>query len=316
MIKSQTKIPAILVTDLYYHFCYHPSDGLLGGFDDYVDTALFLANQNFNQKGIILDNHLSPEQPQDGGRIVERLTDFTHRRVHYCVGLNHKLISLDDIAEGKETEGADLIEREIKIAEEKNDRLALITVGGFTDIAIALNKVKPQRQLPVDVYFATAYYQKDAAGYNVALDVKGFLSVVRNENVNIIWTPGDITKMFYEAHNQLGNSSSPLAKYLLDKLSMYRYCKYLNEGEKPDKIDWANVLKKGCYLWSTPAFLIASNQLYPAGKEPFSLEEIPVEFDDRGKFVPKEKQKSPRIAKVVTSINKEKLSEILTQTIK
>jgi len=315
MVEVQSnKIPAILVTDLYYHFCYHPKEGLLGGFDDYIDTAVFLKNQRFNQRGIILDNHLSPEQPQDGGRVAKRLMELSDKTVPCPIGLNYSLKSIDDSARGIKASGADLIENEIRRLGKK-DRLALITVGGFTDIAIALNRLKPPRKLPVDVYFAAAFYKKQGVEYNVALDVNGFLSVVRNKAINLIWAPCDVTEMFYDAPQELGASSSPLARYLLDRLFMYRYCKYLNEGKKPNEINWRDVFSKGSWIWSKPLFSIASGKPHIPGKEPFTLEEIPVEFDDEGKFVPEDKQSKNRRAKVVTSIDKEKLSDTLTKTL-
>lgn len=295
--EERSTYPVIYSTDLYY---------TTEDIDDYFDTAILLKSPEFDIKGIILDNHL---YPTDGEKALAKLMDITGRKVPFVKGLGQfEMRSLKDQAfyvDGQD--GVDLILETLKKSENK---VALIAVGSLTDFAVAYLRNPDLLARKVSaVYISAGSAESPVQDYNVKLDPKAFVTIMRS-NLPIVWVPVDSSMWYFPAPHLLAPCKNVLSQFLLNELLFW----YLRN-------DWrANVHKdryeyyeKGRWMWSTPAFLHAMRD--PKSSAMFELVPARVEFDDQGvlKFIQLGAPHSN--ISVVRNVNGQKLNEFIVSRI-
>ncbi len=285
--NNRKLIPAVLVTDLYFRFTYHPDGDFLGGIDDYFDTAQFLATKSFDVRGIIRDNHIP--HTQDGCHVLKKLRTITNpnKKVPFPLGLRYRMRSKEDKAEGEVSlEGVRFLLKQIEQCAKEDQILAIIIVGGLTDLAVALNRISEPEWLKknVKVYIVAGNADSEETEYNVALDPKAYLRVMTDPHISITWVPCDRVEWKFEAPHKLSNfRNKELVQFLLCELYTYRLYKELMRGQHIGQIDRYELCQKGAPMWSTAALLSAANHDQVEGM-PFGVDTQYVKLDDDGRL--------------------------------
>ena len=294
---TKPSYPVIYSTDLYY---------TIEDIDDYFDAAVLLKSPEADIKGVILDNH---NYPTDGDKAMKKLMKYAGRKVPVAKGLGQfQMRSFADKAYYVDDQGG--VELILRTLRESRKKVALIAVGSLTDFAVAyLRDPKLLAQKVSAVYVAAGSVESPTQDYNVKLDPKAFVTIMRS-NLPIIWIPVDSSMWYFPAPKMLVPEKNALAHFLLNEL-LYWYLR--NDWRAhifKDRYEYYNL---GRWMWSTPAFVLLVH--YPLASEMFHLVPAKVVFNDEGAL------KSIRLGvkdsnvSVVMNVNGAKLNNFIVSRI-
>jgi inosine-uridine nucleoside N-ribohydrolase len=295
--ESGAPYPVIYSTDLYY---------TINDIDDHFDAATLLKSAEVDIKGIILDNHL---YPNDGEKVLEKLMPLTGRKVSVAKGLGQfQMRSLTD--QGlyvDDQEGVNLI---LKTLRESDRKVALIAVGSMTDFAVAYLRDPALWRAKVDaVYVVAGSAESPVQDYNVTLDPMAFVALMRS-NLPIVWVPVDSSMWYFPAPQMLVPEKNALAHFLLQEL-LYWYL--TNDWKGQTHKDRYEYYGLGRWMWSTPSFVLAAHD--PHASEMFDLIPCKVEFDARGVMKNLQLGVAGSNMRVVKNVNGKKLNEFIVSRI-
>lgn len=290
--------PVIYSTDLYY---------TIEDIDDYFDTAVLLNTPELDVRGIVLDNH---SWPTDGDKPLEKLMAYTNRTVPYAKGLgDFAMRSNDDKAlDVPDQAGVEMI---IHLLEEAKQKIAIITVGSMTDVAVAYVRAPElfSRQVSA-VYPVAGSVLSPEQDYNVRLDPKAFVTIMRS-GLPIVWVPVDTSMWYFPAPKLLTPAKDRLTHFLMNEL-LYWYLRNDRRGVTPKERYYFYDL--GRTMWSTPAFLHAMR--HPDASQMFDLEPCRVEFDERGLMKSVQFGVLESNIQAVRSVNGPKLNDFIASRLK
>lgn len=289
--------PVIYSTDLYYN---------IEDIDDYFDAAVLLKSPEVDIKGIILDNH---NYPSDGEKALAKLMEYAGRQVPIAKGLGlfqmrsfaDKAYYVDDQA------GVELVLRTLR---ESKEKVALIAVGSLTDFAVAyLRDPALMAQKVSAVYLSAGSAESPAQDYNVKLDPKAFVTIMRSD-LPIVWVPVDSSMWYFPAPKMLVPEKNALAHFLLNEL-LYWYLR--NDWKAHISKDRYEYYDLGRWMWSTPAFVHVVR--HPQAPEMFDLVPVKVEFDDQGVLRSIQPGVVHSNVSVVKNVNGAKLNDFIVSRI-
>lgn len=291
--ESRPPSAVIYSTDLYY---------TIMDIDDHFDAAVLLNSPEVDIKAIILDNHL---YPSDGEKALAKLMEYAVRQVPFAKGLGgfhmryfgDKGYYMDD--EG----GVDLI---LKTLRESKEKVALIAVGSLTDFAVAyLREPALMAQKVSAVYLAAGFAESSDLEYNVKLDPRAFVTIMRS-GLPIVWVPCDSSMWYFPAPKLLVPEKNALAHFLLSEL-LYWYLR----GQNPkDRYEYYDL---GRWMWSTPAFVHVIQ--YRQESEMFDVVPAKVEFEDSGALKSIKLGVEHSNVSVVKNVNGAKLNDFIVSRI-
>jgi inosine-uridine nucleoside N-ribohydrolase len=289
--------PVIYSTDLYY---------TIEDIDDYFDAAVLLNCPEVDIKGIILDNHI---YPTDGEKALAKIMEFTKRQIPVVKGLGlFQMRSFMDKAYYVDDPGG--VELILRTLRECREKVALIAVGSLTDFAVAyLRDPALLAQKVSAVYMAAGSAESPVQDYNVKLDPKAFVTIMRSK-LPIIWVPVDSSMWYFPAPKMLVPEKNALAHFLLDEL-LYWYLR--NDWKAHIYKDRYEYYDLGRWMWSTPAFVHVVR--HPQASEMFDLVPAKVEFDDQGVLKSIQLGVEHSNISVVQNVNGVKLNDFIVSRI-
>lgn len=289
--------PVIYSTDLYYS---------IEDIDDYFDAAVLLKSPEVDIKGIILDNH---NYPSDGGKALAKLMEYAGRQVPIAKGLGlfqmrsfaDKAYYVDDQA------GVELVLRTLR---ESKEKVALIAVGSMTDLAVAYVRDPGLMTQKVGVVYVVAgSAESPLQDYNVMLDPKAFLTIMRS-NLQIVWVPVDSSMWYFPAPKMLVPEKNALSHFLLNELLFWYLRNDWKANVHKDRYEYYDL---GRWMWSAPAFVLAMH--HPEASQMFDLVPAKVEFDDRGVMKSIQLGMAKSNISVVKNVDGVKLNEFIVARI-
>lgn len=271
--KATPSVPLIYCSDLF-----HPPDDP----DDWFDVATVFSIQEFDLRGIVLDQ--GQKQLERPGRIpIEQLIAITGRKAPIVIGLPDKLRSPSDKGLDQPEKFQEGIKLLLNILEKADTKVTVITVGSLRDVCAAFNRSPELLKAKIDRLYISAGHSDAGNEYNVDLDPQAYVGVMRS-SLPIYWLPC-FGKEPYVSRWQFKQGE------LLDgwSLKLQNYFAYGLMKVDPNKTDPVLALDKPMppdvkekvwamdrSMWSTPSFIDAANrtmvskagrrQVLPAGE--------------------------------------------------
>jgi len=286
--------PVIYSTDLTYTF--HMNE------DDPFDAAVLLKSPELDIKGVILDNH---NYPTDGDKILAKIMEYAGRRVRVVKGLGpFQMLTFEDKRlNAAHQKGVELVLETLKNSEGK---VTLIAVGSLTDFAVAFVRDPALLKDKVAaVYVVAGSLLNPVQDYNVALDPKAFVTIMRS-GLPIVWVPVDTSMWNFPAPQMLVPPKNALAHFLLNELLYWQ----LNFYKLGDRYDYYDL---GLTMWATPAFVLAAE--HPQANSMVEVEPAQVEFDDQGMLSSVQLGAEKPNMTVVKAVNGAKLNEFIVSRV-
>lgn len=178
---ANAAVPVLYCTDLN-----HPH----GDPDDHFDLATLFALEEFDIRGIVLDNVI-PQDAQPGAIPVRQMFHLSGRDVPLAVGLTRPLASPEDDGRGEEARfqaGVVLILKTLAAADEP---VTIITAGALRDVAAAFNRDPESFRKKVDrlyINIGFALRDGDTPEYNVGLDPRAYARIM-GSGLPVYWCP-------------------------------------------------------------------------------------------------------------------------------
>jgi len=256
---AKVKFPVVYLTDLF-----HPYNDP----DDHFDLAALYSVDQFDLKGVIIDNTVHSKAP--GIIPVRQMNRITGKNVPVYVGLRSELRSPDDTGMDQQAnqEGCLAI---LDILKNSRKKVTIITAGSLRDVAAAYNR-DPElfsRKLDRLIIFAGEAENTSFLEYNVALDKNAYIRVM-NSVKNIYWVPcfdsgpmknKGLASFWQSRHSDLLKGASPaVTNYFLYALSRSPdTLGYLSELNHPVDQSQLNQYITGSnvpvrYLWCCSVF--------------------------------------------------------------
>jgi hypothetical protein len=164
------KIPILYSTDLLHP----PVDP-----DDHYDLATLFALEEFDIRGIVLDNNGRDQQKESGRPAVDQMMHITRKRVPMAIGLRRRLQSRTDKAAEDPADLQGGVELILKALRESKEPVVVFTTGSCRDLAVAYNREPALVKAKVKAYYNNA---GDGPGgsqneYNTGLDRNAYARV-------------------------------------------------------------------------------------------------------------------------------------------
>ena len=263
-LAGEPKIPILHSTDLL-----HPYDDP----DDHYDLATVFAMQEFDIRGIVLDQGVEPQgQLKRPGQVpVQQMFRLTGRKTPVAIGLTTLLRSRDDKAldQGEQFQGG--VKLILSALRQSPEKVVLHLAGSCRDAAAAFNREPELLRAKVRAIYVEAGNGPDGRQdeWNVKLDPLAYLRLLES-GLPIYWCPcfgRDGYATHYEADQSgvLSACTRPAQNYFVYALTRSKEepLAFLQSGEHP--------LPGGKRpMWCTaPLFHAAGRQIYRRGPEDF-----------------------------------------------
>lgn len=262
---ADPKIPIVHSTDLF-----HPH----GDPDDHFDLATLFALEEFDIRGIILDDHRpgASQSAQCGRPPVEQMIHVTGRKVPWAIGLAGKMKTREDNrldAPDASQEGVRLL---LSVLRRSKEKVVLSLVGSMTDAAVAFNREPELLREKVRAVYVQAGNgpRGPQPEYNVALDPIAYVRVLES-GLPIYWCPCygvDNYQTFYRLKDQsivISACTPPVQNFFV-------YC-FAKSKEEPIGflVSGKHPLPGGLrQMWCTaPMFHAVGRNIYQRGEDDF-----------------------------------------------
>jgi hypothetical protein len=185
------KIPILYSTDLF-----HPHVDP----DDHYDLATLFAIEEFDIRGVILDNAVGDrwmkryghrDQKTTCGRpAVDQMMHITRRKVPCVIGLHRPLGSRTDKAAEDPVDLQGGVELILKTLRESKEPVVLFSVGSCRDVAVACNREPELMKAKVKAYYPNVGTGPSGpqSDYNVTIDPEAYARVF-DAGLPMCWSP-------------------------------------------------------------------------------------------------------------------------------
>ncbi|MBN1395800.1 MAG: nucleoside hydrolase [Pirellulales bacterium] len=261
---AEKKIPIIHSTDLF-----HPHDDP----DDHYDLATLFALDEFDIKGIVLDNaRAATEQWRRPGRLpVEQMMHVTGRKVPYAIGLGRRLRSIDDKALDEEKKHQAGIELIFSVLRASDEPVVYHAAGSVRNIAAAYNREPELLKRKLKAVYIEIGRGPDGEQreWNVTLDPFSFARVISSD-LPVYWCPcfgREGYGTYYKADQAevIGACAPPVRNFFVYCLSKPKAdpIEFLGSGPHPAPIGERN-------MWCTaPLLHAAGRKIYRRGRDDY-----------------------------------------------
>lgn len=282
--SAERTVPILYSTDLF-----HPPDDA----DDTFDAATLFAIEEFDIRGVILDNARGRQVGDSvGARFrqrlgrppLEQLMRITGRKVEFAPGLPQPLRSATDrgLDQPKEYQGA--VEMILSCLRRSQEKVILLNVGSCRDFAAALNRDPELFRRKVKAIYCNAGTVVDRGDvaqddFNVTLDPWAFFRMF-DSGVPVYWcgtrpkmserAPGGLYSTSYWVHQQriIRAGTEPVENYFIYALTQSKAdpLAFLGSGFQRIPLGRAMEGDGGWFMWCTgPMCHAAGRSIYRQG---------------------------------------------------
>jgi len=261
----ELKVPILHSTDLF-----HPH----GDPDDHYDLAYLFGIDEFDIRGILLDDH-RPDgtQAEKSGRPpIEQMMHITGKEVSIGVGIRPKMRSRDDKMLDAPEAGQQGVQLLLSALRDSKEKVVLNLVGSACDAAVAFNREPELVRQKIKAIYLHAGNGPDGMQeeYNVQLDPHAYAGVLES-GLPIYWCPC-FGKDGYQTHFVVPDESVLIRACAQPVQNYFVYCltkskedpiRFLSSGPHPIPTGNRN-------MWClAPMLHAAGRQIYQRGPDDF-----------------------------------------------